>query len=50
MQWKKLTAAQRKLKGWRERRNHLVCKLLDANPQMLRHEALKQANRMMRGK
>lgn len=50
MQYKKLTPEQRRIKRWRAARNRLVSKLLDENPQMLRHEALAEANRIMRGK
>ena len=29
MQFQKLTFEQRSIKRWRERRNHLVCKIMD---------------------
>ncbi len=50
MQFKKIPAERRKVYAWQRRRNHLVCELLDANPSMLRREALRLANRKMRGK
>lgn len=48
MQYKKLTDEQKKIRNWRTRRNHLVQTLLDADPLLLRREALKRANRLMR--
>jgi hypothetical protein len=47
MQFKKLTKDQRESKSWKDRRNHLVCKILAENPRMLRKEGLKAANRIM---
>lgn len=48
VQYKKLTDEQKKIRNWRTRRNHLVQTLLDADPLLLRREALKRANRLMR--
>lgn len=50
VQYKKLTSEQRRIKRWRDRRNHLVSKLLHENPKMLRSEALMLANQLMRRK
>ncbi len=50
MQYHKQTLEQRKQLAWKRKRNHLVCVLLDKNPHMLRRQALRLANKMMRGK
>jgi hypothetical protein len=44
----KLTNAQKQIKRWRERRNAMVGKLLAENRSMLRAEALRQVNRILR--
>lgn len=48
MQYQKLTTDQRSIKRWRERRNALVCKLLNENPRLTRADALELANAEMR--
>ena len=50
VQYKKIPPERRKQPAWCARRNRLVCELLDKNPHMLRREALRLANRMMREK
>jgi hypothetical protein len=47
MQFLRLTPSQKKLKRWREKRNHLVCQLLEKDRTLLRSEALRRANAMM---
>jgi hypothetical protein len=49
MIYKKLTSAQRRIKHWRERRNRLVGQLLADDPILTGVDALKLANRLMRG-
>jgi hypothetical protein len=48
MQYKKLTADQKQVKRWRAKRNRLVSQLLAADPRLLREDALREANRVMR--
>lgn len=48
MWWKKMTREQKGVASWRARRNHLVCKLLDADPFLRREEALKMADEKLK--
>jgi len=48
MQYHKLTPSQRNIKRWRARRNHLVAELLAKDKMLMRAEALRIANKMMR--
>lgn len=50
MNFKKLTSEQREIKRWREKRNHLVCELLNADRFLSRKDALRMANQLIRGK
>lgn len=50
MQYKKLTPEQKCVRSWRTRRNHLVSTILSRDPYISREEALREANRQMRGK
>lgn len=50
MQFKKLSAEERRIKRWRTRRNALFTKILNDDPRTSRVDALKLANQMMRSK
>lgn len=49
MRYQKLAPQQKMNRNWRIRRSHLVCKLLDEDKSLPREEALRHANKMMRG-
>lgn len=47
MKFKKLSASQKNILAWRRRRNHLVCKLLEADKYLSREAALQKANAIL---
>ena len=49
MQYKKLTPKQRNIKRWREKRNHLVCQLIEKEG-LPSYAARAKANKSMRSK